>query len=310
MTMTRAQFPDVFSSSAALPFLREIIESGTKRRAEWFQDVFNMKTTDQAYEQYTTKANFGLFVETDEGAAVTYDEALQGFDKTLTPLQYSLGFKVTKIAMDDDRKGVFSGQASDLGWGWTESRNVMAADIFNNGFSNSFLGPDGVELFSTLHVHEDGSTFRNELATSADFSITSFRTAMVDFRNFRDGRGKRLNLMPEKILTSPDTWFDVAEVIQSPDRPDTAERAVNVSRGFFGGAPFTILPPNDYLTDLDAWFLIGPKEDHGLIFLEREKLSILNDVDFETRTLKTAAWGRYDVDFIGNGKGVYGSPGA
>lgn len=309
-TMTRSQFPDVFSSTAALAFLRQIIQSGTKRRPEWFQQVFRMESTDQPHEQYTTKANFGLFVETDEGSAVTYDAALQGFDRTLTPLQYSLGYKITKIAMDDDRKGIFTDQASDLGWGWTDSRNVLAADVLNNGFNSSFTGADGVELFSTAHVHEDGSTFRNELATSADFSITSFRTAMIDFRNFRDGRGKRLNLMPESILTSPDNWFDVAEIIQSPDRPDTAERAVNVQRGFFGGAVFNILPPNDYLTDTDAWFLIGPKEDHGLIFLEREAFNVQNDVDFDTRTLKVASWGRFDVDFVGNGKGIYGSPGA
>ena len=308
-TMVRSQFPDVFSSTAALAFLRQIIQSGTKRRPEWFQQVFRMESTDQAHEQYTTKANFGLFVETDEGSGVTYDAALQGFDRTLTPLQYSLGYKITKIAMDDDRKGIFTDQASDLGWGWTESRNVLAADIFNNGFTAAFAGADGVELFSTAHVHEDSSTFRNELAASADFNITSFRTAMVDFRNFRDGRGKRLNLMPESILTSPDNWFDVAEIIQSPDRPDTAERATNVQRGFFGGAVFNILPPNDYLTDTDAWFLIGPKEDHGLIFLEREAFNVQNDVDFDTRTLKVAGWGRFDTDFV-HPKGVYGSPGA
>ena len=235
---------------------------------------------------------------------------IQGFDKTLTPLQYSLGFKISRIAVDDDQAGIFSDRARDLGKSWTESRNILASDIFNNGFNSSFAGADGVELFSTAHVHEDGQTFRNELATSADFGLTSFRTAMVDFRNFRDGRGKRLNLMPESILVPPDVWHDVAEIIQSPDRPDTANRATNVYRGFFGGAVFTILPPCDYLTDLDSWYLIGPKEDHGLVFLERESLTIEQDTDFDTRSEKVAAWGRFDVDWVNNGKGVYGSPGA
>ena len=307
-TMARAQFPDVFSSSAALAFLKQIVQSGTKRRPEWFQEVFRMESTSDPHEQYTSKANFGTFVETDEGDAVTYDEALQGFDRTMTPLQYSLGYKITKIAMDDDRKGIFTDQASDLGWGWTESRNILAAAVFNNGFDNTFTGADGLELFSTAHLHENGSTFRNELATSADFSITSFQTAMIDFRNFRDGRGKRLNLRPESIMIPPDGWHNVAEIIQSPDRPDTAERATNVFRGFFGGGVFNIIL-NDYLTDTDAWFLIGPKEDHGLVFLEREAFTTGNDVDFDTRTLKVAAFGRFDVDWVNNGKGAYASPG-
>lgn len=309
-TMVRGDFPDVFSSSAALPFLRKLVVMGTnKGREEWLSKVFNMETTDQAHEQYSTAARFGLPVETDEGSAVTYDVALQGFDKTMTPLQYSLGFKVTQIAMDDDRKGVFANQASDLGWSWKEGRNILGGDIFNNGFSNSFTGADGVELFSTAHVHEDGSTFRNELATSADFSPTSLQTAMIDFRNFRDGRGKRLNLTPETIMVPPDGWHGVAEVVQSTDRPDTANRATNVFRGFFGGGVFDIFL-NDYLTDTDAWFLIGPKSDHGLVVLDREKMTVLNDVDFDTRTLKTAMWGRFDIDWHGTGRGVYGSPGA
>jgi hypothetical protein len=132
---------------------------------------------------------------------------------------------------------------------------------------------------------------------------------MIDFRNFRDGRGKRLNLTPETILVPPDLWHDVSEVVQSDTRPDTANRARNMYTGFFGGAQFNI-KLCDYLTDTDAWFLVGPKSEHGLVVLDRETFNITNDVDWETRTLKTAAWATSDVDFVGNGKSVYGSPGA
>src|SRR3990167_784772 len=269
-TMVRAQFPD-WMTTAALPFLKTVVESGRKKRPEWFTNVFRMETTDRPHEQYTTIAKFGTFVETDEGSAVTYDVALQGFDKTLTPLQYSLGFKISRLAFDDDRIGPLKAMASDLGWSHTESRNILTGDVFNNGFDSAYTGADGVELFSTAHVHEDGSTFRNELATSSDFSITSLRTAFVDFRNFRDGRGKRLNLVPEIILSADDLYWDIAEVLKSTDRPDTAERATNVTTDFFGQAKLAKQMSTNYLTDTDAWFLIGPKEDHGLIVLDREK---------------------------------------
>lgn len=306
-TMVRGQFSDWLTTSA-LPFLRSVMEDG-KFREEWYTDVFRVETTDRPHEQYTGVAKFGTMVETDEGAAVTYDSALQGFDKTLTPVQYSLGFKITKRAFDDDRIGVLREMASDLRPSHIETRNILAADIFNNGFNSSFTGADGLELFSTAHLHEDNSTFRNELATAADFSITSFRTAMVDFRAFTDGRGKKLNLTPQTIMVPPDVWHDVAEVVQSPDRPDTANRAKNVYQGYFGGATFNI-KINDYLTDLDSWFLIGPKEEHGLVLLDREPYNTSEEVDFDTRTIKVAGWATYDIDWVNNGKGVYGSPGA
>ena len=308
-TMVRAAFPD-WETTAALPWLKAVVESGRKKRPEWFTDVFRMESTDRPHEQYTTIAKFGTMVETNEGSAVTYDVALQGFDKTLTPVDYSLGFKISHRAFHDDKIGALTNMASDLGWSHTESRNILTADIFNNGFDSAFTGADGVELFSTAHVHEDGSTFRNELATSADFTITSLRTAFVDFRNFRDGRGKRLNLQPEVILSSNDLYWDIAEVLQSTDRPDTAERAKNVTTQYFGQGMLAKQKCTNYITDTDAWFLIGPKEDHGLIVLDREKFATMNETDFDTRTMKVAAWATYDVDFIGNGKGLYGSPGA
>ena len=41
-----------------------------------------------------------------EGGDTRYDEALPGFNKTYVHAQYSLGFRVTKVAMDDDKYGV------------------------------------------------------------------------------------------------------------------------------------------------------------------------------------------------------------
>ena len=67
---------------------------------------------------------------------------------------------------------------------------------------------------------------------------------------------------------------------------------------------------NHYITDADAWFLIAEKAEHGLIMLEREPFNVQTDVEFSTRSMLTAAWGRFDSDWINNGIGLYGSPGA
>ena len=64
--MVRSGFSDTLTT-AALPFLRQVIKAGTKYREEWFQPVFRMESTDKPHEQYTSLANYGLFVETDEG---------------------------------------------------------------------------------------------------------------------------------------------------------------------------------------------------------------------------------------------------
>lgn len=307
-TVLRANFPDILSTNA-LPFLKEMIDWGRQLRPEWFQPIFSMESTDRPFEQYTSYTKFTTFVQTDENSPTTYDEPLQGFDKTLTPLQYSLGFKVSKIAFDDDKVGPLKNLASGLGDSYTESRNIITADILNNGFSGSFTGADGVALYSASHVRENGATFSNIPSAAADFTITSFRTAMVDFRNFRDGRGKRLNLVPKTIACPPNNWHDIAEVLMSSERPDTAQRATNVTNKFFGGSSFDIVMC-DYLTDTDSWYLFSDKENHGLKFLEREAFNVQADVDFETRALKHAGWGRFAADWVNNGIGTYASAGA
>jgi phage major head subunit gpT-like protein len=308
----RLSFPD-WLTTAALPFLNEAVDYGQKLRPRWYEQVFDMRSTNRPHEQYTSFTKFGLMVETDEGAPVTYDSPIQGFDKTLTPLQYALGYQVSRLAFDDDRLGPVRNLAQGLGESDTESRNIITADIFNNGFNSSFTGADGVELFSTAHLREDGVTFRNELATSADFSITSLRTAQIDFANFRDGRGKRQMLVPAKILIPPDLEWDVREVLQSQLRPDTANNATNAFRvDSYNTAGMQIIVCH-YLTDTDAWFLLADKSQlspYPLVFLEREAFNTMNDVDFDTRTLKHAAWTRYDTDWTNNGSGMFGSSGA
>ena len=306
----RTTFPD-WMTTAALPFLEEVIDQGRKVRAEQFRPFFRMQSTDKPHVQYTSMGALGPFVETDENSDVTFDAPGQGFDRTLTPLQYSLGFSVSRIALDDDKIGPLKNLASHLGRSYTDSRNILAADIFNNGFNSSFTGSDGVELFSTAHLQDASTvTFNNELDTSADFSITSLRTALIDFADFRNARNMRLNLRPIRIIFPPELEWDIREVLKSQLRSDTANNAVNAFLGDEMNTGGLALNKWNYLTDADAWFLQAAEEDHWLIFLEREKFSVVSDVNFRNRALETAAWARFAVSWVNNGVGIYGSPGA
>lgn len=309
-TVLRSTYTDLWTTDA-LPWLEEVIDQGRKVRPEEFQAFFKMQTTDNSHKTFTSTGTLGTFVETDENANVTFDSPNQGFDKTMTPLQYSLAFDVSRIARDDDKWSVINSLASHLGRSFSETRNILAADIFNNGFSNSFTGADGVELFSSLHLQDGSSTtFRNELATTADLSISTLQTALIDFRNFRDGRNKRLNLRPNQLIVAPAGEFNAREILQSDLRSDNGNNAINaITRAELSLTGNSIKVWN-YLTDDDAWFLQAPEEDHWLVFLEREPFNVETDVNFNNRAMRTAAWARFDVDWVNNGIGIFGVEGA
>ena len=133
---------------------------------------------------------------------------------------------------------------------------------------------------------------------------------MIDFRDFRDGRNKRLNLKPSKIIVPPNLEWDAREILKSQLRSDTANNATNAFAGDEMNTAGLQIVVWDYLTDTDAWFLQAPEDDHYLIFLEREAFNTVSDVNSRNRALEVSAWGRFDVDWVNNGIGVFGSPGA
>lgn len=308
--VTRTLFPD-WMTTAALPWLEEIIDQGRKVRPEEFQPYFRMMTTDKAHLQFTSMGTLGTFMETDEGNDVTFDNPNQGFDKTVTPLQYSLGIEITRLAIDDDKMGPIKNLATHLGRSYTETRNILAADIFNNGFNSTFTGADGVELFSTAHLLDGSSiTFNNELDTPADLTVDSLRTALIDFRDFRDGRNKRINLRPNKLIVPPAVEFDAIEILGSTLRSDTAENAKNAFPSQDYALDQGSIRVWNYVTDPDAWFLQAPEEDHGLVFLSREEFNTTSDVNPRNRNTEITAWARFVPTWVNNGIGIFGSPGA
>src|SRR3972149_523387 len=101
-------------------------------------------------------------------------------------------------------------------------------------------------------------------------------------------------------------WL-ASELIDSPDRPDTANRAINAFKKQDGGGVSIIAWP--YLTDPDAWFLLATPEKHQIRSYWRERPNTMHDWDFESSSMKVkvrARWKRGWSDW----RGVYGSPGA
>ena len=64
----------------------------------------------------------------------------------------------------------------DLQRAMKETKEIMAANVFNNGFSTSYPIGDGAALLSTSHPLWGGGTSSNKLATLPDFSESAWKT--------------------------------------------------------------------------------------------------------------------------------------
>jgi hypothetical protein len=303
MATFRTTLPDLYLSRLA--FLEDVlfdemdIEEGIVSQIVRLKDMGN-----KPFVRTTTVASFGTVPVKLEAENVAYDDLAPGFDKTYQADTYELAFRTSKEALDDEQEEVVSDAARALGQSMTYTYNVDHANLFNNGFSSTTGSPDGKELFATDHPLVGGGTEQNELTTAADLSVQSLRDALNDIGDTTDDAGKLIHWRPKILLVPTELKWLGKELLNSADRPDTANRATNAMKD--EGLRLVSWP---YLTDPDAWFLLAEPSKHNVRSYWREKPNVLHDWDFESSSFKVkirARWIRGWSDF----RGTYGSPGA
>ena len=138
-----------------------------------YTDLFDMDTSDKNYEELVELTGFGLAPVKTEGSGVQYDSESQGYTKRATHVAYSLGYIVTREELDDNQYEIVSKRRSKaLAFSFRQTKEIVAANVYNRATNSSYTGGDGKELLATDHPTSNGNQ-SNELATAADLSEAS-----------------------------------------------------------------------------------------------------------------------------------------
>jgi len=274
-------------------------------KSEW-REIFDAETTGKNYVETVSYTNLGYVPVKNEGDAVQYDTMKQGFLTRVYMVTYALGFIVTQEELEDNQyPEVAPKRTRALATSMLMTEDVVGANVLNNAFNSSYLFGDGQPLCSYSHPTEVG-TFNNTLNVPADLSEKALEEALIDIGLFVDSRGKRIKILPEKLIIPIQLQFEAERLLKNQNRPETANRDINaiVNMG--------ILPRgyvvNHYLTDPDAWF-IKTNCPESLVKYERIKTAFTNDNDFDTTNAKYKARARFGFG-CSDVRGIYGSPGA
>ena len=270
-----------------------------------YDKIFTTKSSRKAWEEDVLVSSFGLAQQQGEGAAVQFDTEQQGFVTRYTHVQYGLGFIITKNMVEDDLYDVVGERkAKALARSMRQTKETIGANILNRAFNASYLGGDGLELCSLLHINVAGGTWQNELTTAADISEAALEQAIIDMGKWTDDRGLKIAVKPKGIVGPIDLQFEVDKLLKTEYEVGTANNTVNVVRSRFPGG-FTV---NHYLTDVDAWFILTDC-DNGLKHFVRRADSFAMDNDWDTDNAKFKATARYSFGWS-DPRCIYGSPGA
>jgi hypothetical protein len=270
-----------------------------------YPDLFEIDTSDKAYEEEPEITGFGLAPVKPQGSQIFYDTEVQGPVSRYTHVAYALGYIVTFEELRDDLYEVVSRRrAQQLAFSMRQTKENILAAVYNQGFNSSFPGADGQQLFSPAHPTLSGSQ-SNLLTVAADMSETAVEDLCIQIMQMTNNRGLKISGLPQSLNLPPQLWFDGNRIYHSVLQNDTANNAINVLRAT-GAFPKGI-KINHYFSSGTAWF-IRTNIPRGIQYFGRDEITFDQDNDFDTKNAKAACYERYSA-FWSDWRGAYGTPG-
>ena len=294
MTISRGGFAALLSPGLQKVFLNEFDVWEPE-----YTEIYNIDQSNKQFEEEQLITGFGIMNTKTEGAAVTYEDISQGYTTRYTHTTFEKAVRITQEMYEDDLYGVMKNMVGALARSAKQRMEVDGASTFNNAFSSSFVGADGVALISAVHPLSIGGTQSNALAASSDLTVASLQEAVQVLETCQDEKGVQLALRAKTLLVPPARQWQAYELTGSQYKPGVSDNEINVLKGK-GIVPVV----NHYLTDTNNWFLLA--DDHKVTWKWRVKLSFFTGNDFDTDDAKSKARMRYSKGFT-DWRGVTGS---
>lgn len=309
------------SALITLSALREVVEpimndnfNGVyaQRRDEW-KPLFTQKQgLERSSHVQTVLYGFGNAPVTGDGEPLTYDTGGTMWSINFPYDQIALGFGITLMAMEDsEHMDMAATFGRHLAQSMYETEEILAANIFNNGFNASYsqMGGDGQPLFSANHAMANGNVFSN-VGTAASLSMTSLEQMLIQISLATDSMGKPIRLNPESLVVPPALRFQAEVALKSILTPDTvASNQINPvnSLGMLEKGVQVVTR----LTSQSAYYIttdLNAKGDMGLVRFNRRNLTGDSQNDFNTSTTQFKKSMRYRFGWV-DSRGCYGNVG-
>jgi hypothetical protein len=290
-----------------LPGLNALFGLEYKRYGEEHKEIYETESSERSFEEETKLSGFSAAPVKNEGGAISYDNAQEAFTARYSHETIALGFSITEEAIEDNLYDSLSARYTKaLARAMSYTKQVKAASVLNNGFSSSYVGGDGVPLFSASHPLVSGGTNSNIPPTPVDLNETSLEVATIQIAAWTDERGLLIAAKPRKLVIPPSLMFVATRLLETNLRVGTNNNDINAVKNN-GTIPegYTV---NHFLTDINAWFILTDVPN-GLKHFERTPLQNSMDGDFDTGNVRYKSRERYSFGWS-DPLGAWGSSGS
>ena len=273
---------------------------------EEHKPLYEIESSDRAFEEEVLFTGFGGAPVKNEGAAVVYDDASESYTARYTAETVALAFAVTEEAMEDNLYDTFAKlRAKGLARSMANTKQQKAADLYNNGFSTN--QGDGVPMFSAAHPVTGTGTITN-ITTAAAIAEGTIEAAIIQIQKTTDDRGILVGAAAESLHIPTDLLFTADQLLNTPGATagGFALNDINAIRHL------GVIPDGFYVnrrfTDVNAWF-IKTNVPNGTKMFNRTPLQTKMEPDFDTGNLRFKARERYSFG-VSDWRGWFGNAGA
>ena len=242
---------------------------------------------DMRWSQVGTLPDFEEFT-----GNVSYTSQAQGYDTTMTFVEFTNGIQVERKLFDDDQYHIMDQKPQALADAYYRTKERLGARPLNNAFSidNYFsVNSESVALCSNSHTTTSGASTASGFDNlgTASLTATAVMAAMIQSRGYRGDQAERIGITVDELWIPIDLVEQAYEINNSMGKLDTANNNPNYLKG-----RFTIHEWN-YLTDTNNWFLMDSNMRRKMLFwVDRVPLEFAMVEDFDKLIAKWRAYCR------------------
>ena len=275
------------------------------------EPLYEIENSDRAFEEEVLFTSFGSAPVKGEGASVSYDDAQESYTARYTAETVALAFAVTEEAMEDNLYDTFAKlRAKGLARAMANTKQVKAANVFNNGFTDT-IG-DATAFFNTSHPTV-GDGVQSNLIAASDISEATLETALTNVQKIKDDRGILIGASAVSLHIPVDSWAIADRILSSPGNTQASGgQAANPNINAINAVRHLGMLPEGYhinrrFTDTTSWF-IKTDVPNGTKMFVRSPLQTKMEPDFDTGNLRFKARERYSFG-VSDWRGWAGSLG-
>jgi len=297
--MTTGQFPDLLRVG-----IREVFLSEYQMYPEMYSKVYDVQTSNRAYEEELIIAGFGAIPEwNSDGSELPTDRALTGNRVLYVHKDYGMMWTVSKRLLREDLYAKIGGELMrEAVRAMKHTVELVSWSVIANGFQGTNNRPP---LFGNQTLL-NGETFSN--AVSFALTDTALGQVLTRFHRWKNHRGIPVVIEPKMLIVPPELKYVAYTLLHSTYYPNIADgsTAPKATGAAFYENPFKNVIPDTlcvpYLQDTNDWFIFAAPKVHKLRFYWREKPATDMFTDFRTKGVMHSITSAFSVgytDFYG-----------